>query len=199
MKGPAETYLRSIDLSLSPLQSRDPEEAVMMLFDQMHTRLMRYSIAMGIETAEAEDILQETFVALFHYLRLGRSRENWNAWLFKVVRNLTLKRKAKIVREAGRCASEAKEQPGLGPSPEESILLSEQSALLQATVRAMPTIDQDCLRLRAEGLRYREIARVLDISLGGVAASLSRSFARLQSVASLSGGRALGKAKVECQ
>jgi RNA polymerase sigma-70 factor (ECF subfamily) len=39
--------------------------------------------------------------------------------------------------------------------------------------------------LRAEGLKYREIAQVLGISLGGVSLSLSRSLARL---ASSSGG-----------
>jgi RNA polymerase sigma-70 factor (ECF subfamily) len=35
------------------------------------------------------------------------------------------------------------------------------------------------LHLRAEGLRYREIAGVLGISLGAVSLSLQRSFARL--------------------
>jgi RNA polymerase sigma-70 factor (ECF subfamily) len=39
--------------------------------------------------------------------------------------------------------------------------------------------DQNCIRLRAEGLRYREIAAVLGISLGTVSTSLTRSIARL--------------------
>jgi RNA polymerase sigma-70 factor, ECF subfamily len=46
-------------------------------------------------------------------------------------------------------------------------------------VRAMPEQDQCCLSLRAEGLRYREIARVLGISLGSVANSLERTLSRL--------------------
>jgi DNA-directed RNA polymerase specialized sigma24 family protein len=33
--------------------------------------------------------------------------------------------------------------------------------------------------LRADGLRYREIARVLDISLGSVAKALTRAMTRL--------------------
>ena len=43
-----------------------------------------------------------------------------------------------------------------------------------------PNHDQHCLRLRAEGLRYREIAEVLGMSLGAVSISLTRSLARLE-------------------
>jgi RNA polymerase sigma-70 factor (ECF subfamily) len=48
-----------------------------------------------------------------------------------------------------------------------------------AVLHALPEQDQACLYLRAEGLRYREIADVLDISLGSVSISLTRSLARL--------------------
>jgi len=46
-------------------------------------------------------------------------------------------------------------------------------------VNALPEQDQSCLCMRAEGLRYREIAEALGISLGSVAASLARSLERL--------------------
>jgi len=46
-------------------------------------------------------------------------------------------------------------------------------------LQALPETDQQCLSLRAEGLRYREIAAVVGISLGSVAASLERSLDRL--------------------
>jgi RNA polymerase sigma-70 factor (ECF subfamily) len=48
-----------------------------------------------------------------------------------------------------------------------------------AVARALPEQDQCCLTLRAEGLRYREIARVLGISVGSVANSLARALGRL--------------------
>ena len=55
----------------------------------------------------------------------------------------------------------------------------ERQQRLLAVVRAMPEQDQCCLSLRAEGLRYRDIAEVLGISLGSVANSLERSLSRL--------------------
>ena len=50
---------------------------------------------------------------------------------------------------------------------------------MRAVLRAMPERDRQCVYLRAEGLRYREIANVLGMSLGGVAKSLARAIARL--------------------
>ena len=46
-------------------------------------------------------------------------------------------------------------------------------------VQALPARDRRCLLLRAEGLRYRDIANTLGMSLGGVAKSLARSIGRL--------------------
>ena len=50
---------------------------------------------------------------------------------------------------------------------------------LLMVVEALPEQDRRCLFLRAEGLRYREIAETLGMSLGGVSLSLARSLARL--------------------
>ena len=46
-------------------------------------------------------------------------------------------------------------------------------------LEALPEQDQRCLILRAEGLKYREIAEILGISLGSVSMSLARSLARM--------------------
>jgi RNA polymerase sigma-70 factor (ECF subfamily) len=56
------------------------------------------------------------------------------------------------------------------PGPEER---------LAAVVKALPELDRCCLSLRAKGLRYREIAEVLGISLGAVANSREKSLSGL--------------------
>jgi RNA polymerase sigma-70 factor (ECF subfamily) len=56
---------------------------------------------------------------------------------------------------------------------------SRENIRLLAVVAALPEQDRRCLFLRAEGLRYREIAEILDMSLGGVSLSLARSLVRL--------------------
>ena len=66
------------------------------------------------------------------------------------------------------------------PGPEEDLLFRERQQRLRAVLHVLPENDQVCLRLRAEGCRYREIASIVGISLGSVAASLARSFERLR-------------------
>jgi RNA polymerase sigma-70 factor, ECF subfamily len=68
----------------------------------------------------------------------------------------------------------------LDPDPEESVLFGERYTRLQSVLKALPIEDRLCLRLRNEGFRYREIAKIVGVSLGSVSALLSRSFARLE-------------------
>jgi RNA polymerase sigma-70 factor (ECF subfamily) len=156
------------------------EEELLSLFDLLRLRLLRYAVSFGISIADGEDIVQETFLALFHHLKHGRSRDNLCGWLFRVSHNLALKKREKMTREVGGLTLEEAEKSDPDPNPEECMLVSERHIRLQAVLRALPFGDQLCLRLRAEGLRYREIAEITGISLGSVSASLNRSLARLQ-------------------
>jgi len=65
------------------------------------------------------------------------------------------------------------------PRSRKAALSADRQRRLLAVFEALSEQDRACLRLRAEGLRYREIARVLGISLGAVSISLTRSLARL--------------------
>ena len=156
------------------------EKEILSLFDLMGTSLLRYALHFGLSVQDGEDVVQETFLALFHHLREQRSAENLRGWLYRVTHNLALKSRAR--RKAGPLPCEADDLKGFrcGPTPEEEVLFGERHARLQSTLRALPPLDQQCLRLRAEGLRYREISATLGISLGSVAASLTRSLERLQ-------------------
>jgi len=64
-------------------------------------------------------------------------------------------------------------------NPEQQLADDRRVRRLRAVVRALPERDRQCLFLRAEGLGYRDIAKTLNISLGGVAKSLVRTMTRL--------------------
>jgi len=158
------------------------ELEVIALFDELRSRLLRYLLSIGLPVSDGEELVQEAFLALFQHLQRGRSRENLRGWLFRVVRNQGLKRleanqRHCDVAEWDAGASEVFADPA--PDPEQQATWRQRTATLQAVLKALPPSDQECLRLRAEGLKYREIAEVLGISLGSVSASLARSLARL--------------------
>lgn len=164
--------------------SRDAslEDEVLELFDQMRPRLLRYAVSFGISMEDGEDIVQESFLALFHHLRRGRSGGNLQGWLFRVTHNLALKQRMRVLRVPPGLSVEEIQVLDLQPNPEQCVLSGERQARLQSVLQALSLEDQLCLRLRAEGLRYREIARITGLSLGSVSASLSRSLARMRQV-----------------
>src|SRR5579862_161074 len=69
------------------------EEEVVGLFDQLQDRLLRYLLSLGLPAAEGEEIVQETFLALFQHLQRGKPRHNLRGWVFQVAHNLALKQR----------------------------------------------------------------------------------------------------------
>lgn len=158
------------------------EQEVTDLFDRFRGNLLRYLCSLGLPMADAEEITQEVFLLLFQHLRQQKSRENLRGWLFRVAHNLGLKRRAVLKSEIQLSHTEgpsADIRPASEPSPEDQLLLRQRQQRLLAVVNALAAQDRHCLYLRSEGLQYREIASILEISLGSVAKSLSRSLQRL--------------------
>jgi RNA polymerase sigma-70 factor, ECF subfamily len=167
----------------SAIALSDLQDEITTLFDELRDRLLRYMICCGLSLADGEEIVQEAFLLLFRHLQQGRSRRNLRGWLFRVTHNLGLKRRLRNGKHRDwpvlDMADEFPAHVDRAPSPEEHAAFFQRQLRLLAALRALPEQDQQCLRLRAEGLRYREIAEILGISLGGVSASLARSLTRL--------------------
>lgn len=161
------------------------EEEVLEIFDQFRNRVLRYVLALGLPIQDGEEVVQEIFLSLFLHLRRGRPRHNLRGWLFRVAHNLASKQGSANHRLREVMESDdgpANQQWETGLNPEERMMQWQRQQRLLAVVRALPEQDQLCLRLRGEGLRYREIAETLGISVGSVSNSLTRSLARLARV-----------------
>jgi RNA polymerase sigma-70 factor (ECF subfamily) len=171
----------TVEFSPDVPASSPVEQEVLDLFDSTRHSLMRYLTSFYLDAADAEEILQETFLALFKHLQRGKSRRNLRGWLFRVAHNLALRKKTRDRKELQNVSGPAAEHTILdpAPNPEDQLLGHEERHRLMAVVAALPEQDRRCLFLRAEGLRYREIAAVLDIALGSVAISLTRSLTRI--------------------
>ncbi|HEX5229653.1 MAG TPA: sigma-70 family RNA polymerase sigma factor [Bryobacteraceae bacterium] len=159
----------------------DQEQLVIALFDESRTALLRYLFSLGLPLQDAEEVIQEVFLALFEHLKKRKPARNLRGWIFRVAHNLGLKRRLESRREVSSHELDhlVSVRPDPAANPEEQLAANQQHQRLQAVLQGMPERDRWCLALRAEGLRYREIAETLDLSLGSVADSLARSLARL--------------------
>ena len=133
------------------------EEEIVALFDLLREPLLRYLASLGLPIPDGEEIVQEVFLALFQHLRRGGGRANLRGWAFRVAHNLGLKRRS---RQPGAASIEWNWLCDPAPGPEEQFLKNETDRRVQAVLRALPEQDRRCLILRAEGLRYREIAGI---------------------------------------
>lgn len=165
-----------------PKAPKTAEREVIILFDEFRDRLLRYVLSLGLPVHDGEDVIQEVFLSLFRHLKMGRSRENLRGWIFRVAHNLALKQRSGAQKQQARITTEegvTAAQADPAANPEEQLASSQRQRRLQAVMQALPEQDRWCLYLRAEGLRYREIAGVVGISLGAVSNSLAKSMERL--------------------
>jgi RNA polymerase sigma-70 factor, ECF subfamily len=155
-------------------------EEVTALFDQFRGPLLRYLSSFRLDHADAEEIVQEVFLSLFQHLGGGKPLPSPAGWIFRVAHNLAVRQTNRARRT---CTLDTAPQSGEiadgAFNPEDQFAHSEIRRRLMGVVNALSQVDRQCIYLRSEGVRYRDIAAILGISLGSVAASLARSLARV--------------------
>jgi RNA polymerase sigma-70 factor (ECF subfamily) len=158
------------------------EEKVVGLFDEARVPLLRYLSGFPLSLQDSEDVIQEAFLSLFQQLQRGKSHQNVQGWIFRAAHNLALKKRQRSRNDIEKTGSLiAMEDMVIDPTmnPEDQFAFDQTQKRLMSVVRALPEQHRWCLYLRAEGLRYREIAEIVGISLGAVSVSLERSLAHI--------------------
>jgi RNA polymerase sigma-70 factor, ECF subfamily len=129
--------------------------------------------------ADAEDLVQDTYLKAFRAASQFQRGTNLKAWLFTILHNTF----RNILRHDGRnpvdVDSEYVEQaPAYGAnehSPEELLTRATLDADLQAALDALPDAFRQAVWLRdVEELSYAEIAQVLAVPIGTVMSRISR-------------------------
>ena len=159
------------------------EEQITQLFDELRERVYRYLLCLSVSSSEAEDIIQETFLRLYRHLHAGGRDDNLRGWVFRVAHNISIDavRGRKYVEgvrpEQWTELTGASADPA--PSPEEVLLRKERMVRVHAAISSLSEQQKECLYLRAEGFRYREIAETLGVTVSTVAESLRRAIKKL--------------------
>jgi RNA polymerase sigma-70 factor (ECF subfamily) len=161
----------------------DLEAQVTRAFETHRGSVYRYLVAGFGRAADAEEVTQEAFLSLYRVLRNGGTVKNVRAWLLRVAHNLALNR---IAREQsmsqGDDAFWSKLAERLGdpaPTPEAMAMARQRDHLVRCGLQHLSRQQRQCLLLRVEGLRYREIAEVLGVSVSTVAELLRRGLRKL--------------------
>lgn len=180
---PGATRKRVEPVDAISLDRLSAEDAVLEHYDREQVPLRRYLLFLGVDDATAQEIVQESFLRLFRHLGESGDRGNLRGWLYRVAHNLA--RNEQSASRERKCdsldAALANALPGdSGDSPEASVLHREKADRLREAIQALSKSQRDCLILRAQGMKYREIASVLDLAVSSVAENVQRGLGKLR-------------------
>jgi RNA polymerase sigma-70 factor (ECF subfamily) len=151
--------------------------AILRYFDEHHRPLFRFAWHLTGSVADAEDIVQECFLALLRPdCSFDPSRTDLRTYLFGAVRNQALKRHPRVAN-----ASEP-----LEPStPERECLTAELQRIVHRAILRLPEGQREVLVLaQFEQMPLADIAEILEIELGAVKSRLQRARTTLRELLS---------------
>jgi RNA polymerase sigma-70 factor (ECF subfamily) len=154
--------------------------------------LYRTALRMTRSEAEAEDLVQETYIRAFRFRHQFTAGTNLKAWLFRILTNTFINQyRRKAARPETTELDDVEESilyrhmrdvsPGsASPNPEAELIDNTLSSEVKDALEALPEKFRSTLLLDVEGFSYKEIAEVLDIPIGTVMSRLHRGRKFLQ-------------------
>ena len=137
-------------------------------------RLYRFALRYSGDCEEARDLCQQSFVRAYSQLHRLRDPERFSTWLYQIAANLCrdhLRRRAKHV------SLDAYEEASGNPHPllcqGGDMREGELRDLLNRALQTLPEEQREVVVLKEyEGLKFREIADVLDVPINTVKSRL---------------------------
>jgi RNA polymerase sigma-70 factor (ECF subfamily) len=171
------------DLLLVERCKQDDIEAYEALVDRYRNKILNYVARYSGSTADAEDLTQEVFIKAYLAIKKFRGQCSFQTWLFQIASNVCVDRFRRVRRDRVAYSLDEpvstedgeveREIPDWSGDPESVAESRELQALVQKTLMTLSD------KLRAvivmhdlEGLRYEEIAEVLQIPIGTVKSRL---------------------------
>jgi len=171
------------------VQAANFEDLAMPLFDQLYN----FARWLTQDTAEAEDLVQETYAKALRGFASFQLGTNFRAWMYRILRNSFLSSRTGL-KTMVALDEETEENllPPTGATPE-SLLIEQanREMVQQALVELAVPFREILLLCEVEEMSYQEISEALGIPMGTVMSRLSRARKALREVLAkkIEGGR----------
>ncbi len=149
------------------------------VFRAYHARLCRFAYGYLQTEADAEEVVQDLFLALWRKHEQLQVTTSLSAYLFAAIRNRVLNRNARACLEQAYLEQFDRADLELDDPAEPADQAVEAAQLAERVTAALAELPPGCQRVLQlrwhEQLTYPEIAEVLGISVKGVENQLSRA------------------------
>ena len=162
------------DERLIALIREGQERAFETLFERYQSRLLAFCRGMLASAEDAEDVLQEVFVAAHKAILADNRAINARPWLYRIARNRCLNHLRKPVPEGQDSMDVHPHENGV--SVAERVQKREEFRALIADVHDLPETQRTALLLREiDALSYEEIAVAMDTTVPAIKSLLVRA------------------------
>ena len=135
-------------------------------------RLRRYARALTRDVVAADDLVQDCLARALGKLHLWQEGTDLRAWLFTILHNQYVNQVRRAVRE-GAAVGLSETEPMLTRAPHQGKRLELRD--LERAIAKVPEEQRSVILLVGlEGMRYEEVAEILDVPVGTVRSRLSR-------------------------
>ena len=186
-KNPNPKKIRDKDFELIQAINSGQTDQFHDLVKRYEQKLYNFSLRMCRDHSDAEDMIQETFLNVFRYLKDFRYETKFKNWLYKVAASTCIKkrRKSKFAPEKelslddfhpGDQAEVPDHVPDWALMPLDKLLNQELSATINQAILTLPKKYRLVVVLRdIEGFSTAETAQILGISPSNVKVRLHRA------------------------
>ncbi len=158
---------------------RDADRAVTALYAGHYRALVRLSALLVGDVATAEEVVQESFIAMHDGWRRLRDAEKALCYL----RQSVLNRSRSVLRHRAVVDRHMPEPPPDMPSAEQGAIARLERSAVVTALRALPARQREALVLRYYGdLSEAQIASTMGISRGAVKSHAARGMSSLRTV-----------------
>jgi RNA polymerase sigma-70 factor (ECF subfamily) len=157
-------------LASIPLK-RGAERAFEQLYRKHARDVYQYALAVLTNPADAEDVTQQTFLNAFRAFQRGERPHRPHNWLIAIAHNVCRMRWRQANHRPKEVALDEAPEPAANPTDDQPNL----DEVLQALARLSFNQRAALVMRELEGRSYKEIAGVLDVSVGAVEALLFRA------------------------
>ncbi len=151
------------------------------IVDRFRGQVLRVARSFGLDSHQADDVAQETWLRLFRHLEGVREPDALGAWLTTTARRESLR---VLRRREPTTEAEASRPPvtGVDLDLDDALVLAQRRDAVDRALGALPTRHRDLmLALMVEpALSYAEISAQLGIPVGSIGPIRGRSVARLR-------------------
>lgn len=181
--------MESLDAAAVALVRAGDRDAFRSIVDRHSEMLFRLAYRITGNEADAEEVVQETFLRAYRKLDSFDGRSSVGTWLFRIATNCSLdllgRRKVQpqlLATDPGEGESAPEERIGSEqPNPERLAYSSEMQANIRAGLQSLTSVERTAFVLRhIEGCSIEEIAAALRVRSGAARQSLFRAVDKMR-------------------